>query len=238
MKNVPACIGLTRPDRETGYGGVIEMLLNRWLDRLDRKLGRYAIRNLMTVIVAGMAAVYVLDVLSPVGVSYYLAFSKAAILHGQIWRLVTFIFIPPDSSMLFIIFALYFYWLAGSALENQWGSFKFNVYYLCGMIGTILSGWITGYATNSYLNLSLFLAFALLYPDFQVNLFFFLPVKIKYLAMLDAAGLLLSFIVGTMASRLALAMALINVAIFFGGDLISRIKNMYRRYKWKKAFRQ
>lgn len=214
------------------------MRFNQWLERMERKFGKYAISNLMMYIVASMAAVFVLDMLMPVNLTAYLIFNKAAILRGQLWRLVTFLFLPPNSSIVWILFSLYFYWMIGSALENQWGSFRFNLYYLFGMLGTIISGMITGYATNSYLNLSLFLGFALLYPDFQVNLFFFLPVKVKYLALIDAAGLLVSFVMGNASTRIALAMALVNVLLFFGGNLIQRAQSAYRRYKWKKSFRE
>lgn len=213
------------------------MRFGQWMDRLEQKYRRYAISNLMMYVVVAMAAVFVLDMLMPVNLTSYLVFSKAAILRGQIWRLVTFMFLPPNSSIFWILFALYFYWMIGSSLENQWGSFKFNMYYLFGMIGSILSGMITGYATNSYLNLSLFLAFALLYPNVQVYVFFILPVKVKYLAWIDAAGLLLSFVMGTMHTRIALVMALLNLLLFFGGDMIQRIRSAYRRYKWKQSFR-
>lgn len=213
------------------------MRFGQWMDRLEEKYRRYAISNLMMYVVVAMAAVFVLDMLMPVNLSSYLIFNKAAILRGQVWRLVTFMFLPPNSSIFWILFSLYFYWMIGSSLENQWGSFKFNMYYLFGMIGSILSGMITGYATNSYLNLSLFLAFALLYPNVEVYVFFVLPVKVKYLAWIDAAGLLLSFVMGTMHTRIALVMALLNLLLFFGGDMIQRIKNAYRRYKWKQSFR-
>ncbi|MGN0779932.1 MAG: hypothetical protein ACI4MJ_12325 [Aristaeellaceae bacterium] len=214
------------------------MNFDQLVNRLERKLGRFAIRDLMTIIVMGMAAVFAINTFTPLNLSSLLAFNKAAILRGQVWRLVTFIFIPPNSSLLMMVFALYFEWLVGSALSNQWGAFRFNLYYLTGMLGTILAGCITGYATNSYLNLSLFLGFACLYPDFEVNVFFLLPVKVKYLALLSAAGLVYSLIVGTMASRLALVMALLNLLLFFSGDLVTRAKNMYRRYQWKKNFRK
>lgn len=213
------------------------MRFGQWMDRLEEKYRRYAISNLMMYVVVSMAAVFVLDMLMPVNLSSYLIFNKAAILRGQVWRLVTFMFLPPNSSIFWILFSLYFYWMIGSSLENQWGSFKFNMYYLFGMIGSILSGMITGYATNSYLNLSLFLAFALLYPNVEVYVFFVLPVKVKYLAWIDAAGLLLSFVMGTMHTRIALVMALLNLLLFFGGDMIQRIKSAYRRYKWKQSFR-
>lgn len=211
------------------------------MDKLQRKLGRYAIRNLMLYIVIGMAAVYVLDIVAaPVlgfSLSNLLMFNRSAILRGQIWRLVTFIFIPPNSSMLFIVFALYFDYLVGTALERQWGSFRFNLYYLCGMLGTILSGFLTGYATNSYLNMSLFFAFALLYPDFELMLLI-LPVKVKYLALISAVGVVYSLIVDSWAGRLALLVSLLNVALFFWRDAANTVKNAYRRYQWKKNWRR
>lgn len=212
-----------------------------WLNRLERKYGRYGIENLMNTIVIGMGLIYVLDFFfygsMRVSLSSMLAFDRTAILHGQIWRLLTFIFIPPNTSLLFILISLYFYWMLGSLLEQHWGTFRFNVFYLCGMLGTIVSGMITGYATNNFLNLSLFLAFALLYPNFEVLLFMILPIKIKYLAMLDAASLVFLFFTSTWSGKLALIVSLINLLLFFGGDLNRTIKNAKRRRDWKNQFR-
>lgn len=214
------------------------MLKERWIDRLNQKFGRYGIRNLMTFIVGGMAVVYLAELLlypmTGFSLSSVLAFNRSAVLRGQIWRLITFIFIPPDSSILFILFSLYFYWLIGNALENQWGAFRFNLYYLCGMICTVVAGMITGYATNSYLNLSLFLAFALMYPDYEVMVFFILPVKMKYLALLDVVGLAVMFIMDSWAGRIALLVSLGNVILFFRRDFIDGIQNAKRRYEWRK----
>ncbi len=213
-----------------------------WLNKLQRKYGRYSIQNLMNSIVLGMGIVYVLDFffypVMHLSLSSMLCFDRAAILHGQIWRLVTFIFLPPNTSVLWILFSLYFYQLLGNQLENQWGTFRFNVFYLCGMLGTILSGFITGYATNTYLNLSLFLAFALLYPNFEFLLFFILPIKAKYLALVDAIGLVLMFFASNWSGKLALLFSLINVALFFGGDLMRDIKNAKRRYEWRQQFKR
>lgn len=213
------------------------MYPENWIDKLNRKCGRHSIHNLMTIIVVGMGIVFLFDMMYPVtgvSLSSLLSFNRAAVLHGQIWRLITFVFIPPNASVIFILFSLYFYWLIGNALENQWGSFRFNVYYFCGMIGTVLAGMITGYATNSYLNLSLFLAFALIYPDYQVLLFFFLPIKIKYLAFIDAAVLLFMFVTDSWRGRIALLVSLANVLFFFWGDFIGRIKVAKRRYEFRK----
>lgn len=214
------------------------MLKEPWIEKLNRKFGRYGIRNLMTIIVGGMGIVYLIELLiyptTGFSLSSILAFNRTAVLHGQIWRLVTFIFIPPNSRILFILFSLYFYWLIGNALENQWGAFRFNLYYLFGMVGTVIAGMITGYATNSYLNLSLFLAFALMYPDYQVMVFFILPVKMKYLALLDVIGLAVMCIMDSWPGRIALFVALGNVILFFWRDFIDSIQNAKRRYEWRK----
>jgi membrane associated rhomboid family serine protease len=162
-----------------------------WLDRLERKFGRYAVKNLMTYIVVLNALAFMLMYVDPSG-NYIgkIVLDPELVLKGQVWRLVTYIFIPPATSFLWIIFALYFYYIVGSALENEWGSFRFNIYYLIGMAVTTAASFITGApATASYLNLSLFLAFARIHPDYQLLLFFILPVKVKYLGWLNLAFL-------------------------------------------------
>lgn len=208
------------------------------LQKAERRFGKYAVRNLMTAIIIGMAAVFILDMFLSVDVGGLLAFDKAEILRGQVWRLVMFIFLPPSTSYLFIIFSLYFYWLLGSTLENEWGSFKFNVFYLCGMLGTVVAGMISGYATNYYINMSLFFAFAILHPNFQILLFFIIPLKIKYLAFIDAALFLYMFIISGWPGRVALLVSLANIALFFGGNLYGRIKQIYHRAKWKSNMRR
>ncbi|MDR3239627.1 MAG: hypothetical protein LBT44_06020 [Clostridiales bacterium] len=213
-----------------------------WLLSLERKISRYAIHNLMLYIVIGMGAVYVLNLFLSQGLSinlqYWLMFDRQAILHGQIWRLIGFIFLPPSASLLFIFFSLYFYWMVGSALEREWGAYKFNLYYLCGMLGTMLAGLITGYATNVYINLSLFLAFAILFPDFQILIFFVLPVKVKYLALLDVLFFVYSLVFSTWPDRIALLLSVINLALFFGKPVRNRIQQAHRRAQWKRNFRR
>ena len=148
------------------------MLKERLLDGLDRKFGRYGIRNLMTYIVGGMAVVYLMDLIvypmTGFSLRSVLAFSRSAVMHGQIWRLVTFIFIPPDSNILFILFSLYFYWLIGNALENQWGAFRFNVYYLCGIVCTLMR-------QTAILTFRCFLRLRLCIPIIRLWYFSFFP---------------------------------------------------------------
>ena len=211
----------------------------RLIDKLNRRFGRFAIQNLMTVIIGAMALVFVCDMMiySTKGVSVIsvLTFSKSAIFAGEIWRILTFIFLPPETRLIFIIFALYLYWLIGSTLEENWGAFKFNLFYLCGIVGTIISGLITGYATNSFLNLSLFLAFAILFPDFELRVFFLIPVKIKYFALLYLVSIIYMLIVLPLSYKIAIIVSQANVALFFTRDFIDGIKNLHRRLKFKRS---
>ncbi len=215
---------------------------HNWLDRLARKHSNICIQNLTSTIVMGMGIVFVLEMFLsnalPMPLRYFLAFDRAAIFHGQIWRLITFIFIPPNTSMLWILMLLYFYWFIGSHLEGSWGTFRFNVFYFCGVLGTIVSGLITGYATNTFLNLSLFLAFAILYPNCVVRVFGLIPIEVKYLGMVAAGSLLLMFFRSTFSGKLSLIVSLINLLLFFGGDLMRTINNAKRRYEWRQQFKR
>ena len=209
-----------------------------WLDKLERKCSRVAITNLMFLIVCGMFTVFLCDLLLPqLQVSYWLYLDRGLVLQGQVWRLLTFIFLPTSTSPIWIIFSLYFYYLAGSGLESQWGAFRFNVYYLVGMIGTIIGAMITGGADNTYLNLSLFFGFAALFPNFQMLLFFIIPIKIKYLAYLDALLFLAGLIFGTWSQRVAILFSILNFLLFFGGDFFRNIRQTIKYRKRQKEFR-
>ena len=212
---------------------------------LERKLRRYAISDLMKYIVIGQGIVFALLYIWPtLGYQLYslITLTRTGLMRGQIWRLVTFVFVPPSSSPIFILFALYFYYMIGVGLENQWGKVKFNLYYGVGMLGSIIAALITGYGNNMFLNLSLFFAYAALYPDEQVLLFMILPIKMKYLALVDAALYLYYFIVGTASTRITIVLCLLNVALFLGGDIINTIRRESKywktRYNFRKAMRK
>lgn len=151
----------------------------------------------------------------------YFVFYPELILKGQIWRLITFILIPPTSNLFSLVLTLYFYYMVGSALEQEWGVLKFNVYYLTGVVLTAVYSLLSGaMASSFYLNLSLFFAFAMLFPNFQVLLFFILPVKIKYLAYLDAALFLLSIVLNRFPGNLLPLVAIANFFLYFHRDII------------------
>ncbi|MBE6877351.1 MAG: rhomboid family intramembrane serine protease [Ruminococcus sp.] len=214
--------------------------MNQILNKLERKFGNYAIPNLMTILVFGMALVFLLDSFTSANpdnaytLSSLLYFDWELIKQGQIWRIITFLFLPEGSSPLFIIFELYFYWMIGKSLESQWGSFRFNVFYFIGAICSAISGIFTGYATNEYLNLSMFLAFATLFPDFEVLLFFFIPVKMKFMGWLSGAGLLLMLIFYPWVYKIAILVSMLNFILFFGKDFYNRTVLFFRRRKIRK----
>ncbi len=208
------------------------------LRRLEYKLAPYAVQNLMLIMIGAMAIVYVADLAvastgKDVSLYSWLMFDRAAIASGQMWRLFTFIFLPPADSLIWVFFALYFYYIMGSSLEREWGALRFNIFYLCGILGALISGLITGYATNSYLNLSLFLAFAIFYPNYQVLIFFILPIKIKWIAWLDVFALAVSFVFSGLGGRLAIIASVINVIIFFWRDLWYEIKRLWMNTKFR-----
>lgn len=223
------------------------------LDRAERKLRKIAIKNLMLIMVGGMALVFFADLILFAAngrtVSQFICFDAGAILRGEVWRVLSFVFLPPESSAIFIVFALYFYWLMGSALEREWGAAKFNLFYFCGVLSAIVAGFISylipgigrGIIGNHYLNMSMFFAFAILYPDFQIMLFFILPIKIKWLAIFDAAYfaamLIISIIKNDWSTALTIVLSLANVAIFFGGGLVELIKRKKRQAEWRRNFR-
>ena len=195
----------------------------RWVDRFCARHPRFGIRGLMKYLIIGNAAVWLLSMMDTTGtVLYYLALNPRMVLQGQIWRLVTFALIPRTSSFWALIF-LYFYYFIGTALEREWGSAKFNVYFFSGLLFTVvyvfLIYFITGRSMSvgaDYIYLSMFFSFATYYPDMQVLLFFFIPIKIKWLALVDAAFFVVSIITTPFPANLLPVVATLNYLLFCG----------------------
>src|SRR5690606_18266515 len=118
-----------------------------------------------------------------------------------------------------IIFTLYFYYMIGTSLEHEWGAFKFNVYYFIGVLGTIAGAFLGGLGTSTFLNLSLIFAFAYLFPIYQIMIFFFFPVKIKYLALFYAAGLVFTFALMPIVGLITVLGSAVNFILFFWKDI-------------------
>lgn len=209
-----------------------------WLDKVEKKIGKYSISNLMLYITALNGAVFILSFLDPdLEVIGKLNLVPSLVLEGEIWRLVTFLFIPTNFSPIWILFTLYFYYIIGSTLENEWGSFKFNVYYLIGVLGTIAAAFLGGAGTAEHLNLSLIFAFAFLYPNYELNLFFFLPVKIKYLALIYAALLLLSFGFAPLYGLITILGSALNFIVFFWRDVYYMLRFKKKAQRNRQEFK-
>ncbi len=205
-----------------------------WLNRLEEKFGRYAIPNLPKIIVILYAVGFLLQQLVPQTYAW-LALNPYLVLHGEIWRLVSFLLIAPSNSLIFIIFVLLFYYSIASSLEQVWGTFRFNMYYLIGVLGTILGAFLTYlvlsyvygefaaasvYMDTFYLNMTLFLAYAMMFPDMQVYFYMILPIRVKWLALLD--GIYLAYIFVTsgftaygISVKVSIVVALLNFLLFF-----------------------
>ena len=189
----------------------------------------FGIRNLMMYISIANVAFWVLGAINRPFLSY-LSFDAAAILHGQVWRLVTFMLYPPSTGLLAFI-AFYFYYWIGSTLEQYWGSGQFTIYFFTGVILTILYGFLIYFITGSnvrldsqYIYLSMFFSFAALFPDMQVLFLYIIPIKMKYLAIVDAVFFALAVITNPFPVNLLPVVAVLNFFLFCGGDLLGRVR--------------
>lgn len=214
-----------------------------WLYKLERRFGRFGIPNLMLYVAAGQAIVWLVIMFAYYPLYFLLSLNRNGLLAGQVWRLVSFVFLPPlTTNPIYVALEIYLlYWL-GSALERTWGSFKFTVYFLLGIVGAWLGCLITSSAGNTALYYSLFFAFAYLYPETQLLLFFVLPVKVKWLGWISAALYLFQWVTAPHSQKLAMLAGLLGFWIFFGKGGIGRLRQKvtdYRRRKaWQNQWRQ
>ena len=113
--------------------------MNNWLNKLERKYGRYGIPNLTNILVAGQILVLAIELFVDRTISFWLGLSRSLLLQGQVWRVISFIFIPfSGGSILSVVLGIYFTWFVGTALEREWGDFRYTVYLLSGVLGTVL----------------------------------------------------------------------------------------------------
>ena len=219
-----------------------------FIRNLERRFGKYAIRDLPAVIIGLYVAGYILSVMSP-RVLGYLTLDPYFILKGQVWRLVTWIIVPPGTLDIFTVIMLFFYFSIGRGLERKWGSFLFNLYFFMGMLFTVIGAFIVyawymasyghgiqmGYAFSTYyINMSIFMAFALSYPDATVLLYFIIPVKMKWMGILYGVLIVYSFIQSSLPGRVLIIASLLNFMIFW---LLTSNGNRGRAYGGSGSFR-
>ena len=195
------------------------------LDKLERRLGFLAIPGLHRILVGFGGLVFILSLALP-GFTSMLVLDPEKIRHGEVWRLITYIFIPQSLSPLWVIFALWFLWWVGEGTERAMGAFQFTLYFVIGMIGTTIAAFFFGSNfSNAMLISSIFFAFARFYPEEMIYVLFILPVRIKYLAWVYCALLILGFFTGSNSYRAALIAAFANYLIFFGPEIIHQARH-------------
>lgn len=187
-----------------------------FLNTLERSLGRLAIPGLIRYIVMLNALVFLLGLANP-GYIAILQLDGAAIRGGQIWRLVSWIFIPTVSGLIWVLFYLLVTWQLGEMIESVWGSFRLNLYYLTGYLGCTASALFLGQSLgNLALNSSLLFAAGTLLPNLQMMLFGIVPIKLKWIALVSAALLLVGAIGADWGGRAAVVISFANYLLFFG----------------------
>lgn len=226
----------------------------KFIDKLERKFGRFGIPNLTIYMIVCYVIGYALMIVNP-GILNWLSLEPAYILRGQVWRLVTWVLYPPSTSRVlwFAIAVLFFYYPIGTSLERTIGTFKYTLYILSGVIFTILGAFILYFLLGGnvlvgnvfstyYISLSTFLAYAMCYPDMQVLLMFIIPVKMKWMAIFYVVIVVYEMIQYVMAGAwylvIPIVASLLNFIIFyFGTKDFSRYnpKEIHRRNEFRRA---
>ena len=202
----------------------------KFLDRAQRRLGRFAIDNLTLYMVGGQGIAMILALSMP-GYFEGMLLIPQRVLAGEWWRLISFFFTPPISNPIFAIFALYMLYFMGGSLEAHWGAARYNLYVLIGYLATIAGAFAFPYsvAMNQYITGSIFLAFAYLFPDFTIMLFFILPVKVKWIALLTWLYYGFQFITGSWAQRVMVLISIANFLLFFGTSIRLQAQSGHRK---------
>lgn len=233
------------------------------MSKFEKRFGKYAISNLSLILILCYVVGYFIELVNA-DFLLYLTLNPYAILHGQIWRIFTWIIIPPSSLDPFTIIMLLFYYNIGTSLERTWGTYRYNVYLLSGMLFTVLGSFVwlaiehfmggpamnlsyistiaSLYFSTYYINMSIFLAFAATFPEVQVLLMFIIPVKVKWLGILYGLVLVYDFLfAGSLVTRIAIASSLLSFVIFFftsRSHIHMSPKQMKRRAEFKQDIRR
>ncbi len=232
----------------------MKKLMNK-IDRFCWKHPNFGISNLMLFVVIGTAIAWLFVMMDSTGtLAYYLYFDPQLFCRGQIWRLVTHIIMPTTSRPLMLLIQLYFYYFIGRCLEQEWGKGRFTIYYFMGVLLNVIYSLLVYAlfgrvfaADVSYINLSMFLAFATLWPEQQVLLFYIIPIKVKWLGILDAVlfgvSVVSSLLAGDVIGALVPVVAVGNYLLFCGGWLFdylrpSRARQRAKTVQFKQAVRR
>jgi membrane protein implicated in regulation of membrane protease activity len=203
------------------------------LSKLERTLAPYAVPNLTLGLIIVQGMVYFLATSRP-AILIQALLVPSLVLQGEVWRLITFVAVPPTTNLLFAFFFWYMFYLMGTALEGYWGALRYNAFLLVGYVATVIASFVASSvapelsSTNTFLEASVFLAFATVYPEFVFYIFFVVPVKVKWLAALQVLGYVYLFAIGDWLIRLLLLASIANYLLFFWRDIVGRVRSGQR----------
>lgn len=200
-----------------------------WVDRLERRLGFLAVPGLPGLMTAMTALAALLSAAKPEFVAA-LALDPEGLLRGQVWRVATFLIVPPESSLLWMLLWLAMIFAVLSALEAAWGEFKLTVFVAIGAVMSTIAALATGaIGDNGPIHLASFLAFARLAPDREVLVMFVFPVKLRWIAGVAAALTAIRLLGGDTATRAQLLAGLSSYLLYFGQGHWQDVKLAWRR---------
>jgi hypothetical protein len=211
------------------------------LSRLEPKLRRFAVPNLTVILIAGQVLTYVAyNVEAQRGGGFnvieQMVLIPAKVTQGELWRVVTFLFIPPFGNLIIVFLFWWAFWFCGTFLEQVWGAFRFNAYLLVGWLVTVAVAFLAPDAPtwNFFLKTTVFLAFATLNPDFSFYIYMLVPVKAKWLAALTWLFLVYEFARGNWIERAVIVASVANYFLFFGTTLWHNIRQRRRHMRFQK----
>ena len=217
-----------------------------WIDKLERRFGRFAVRNMMLYLIIFYVAGFLISTVNPYFYYQHLSLNVSMILRGQIWRLATFLMAPPTTNILWLALLSFIYYNLGRSLERLWGTFRVNLYLLIGILGYILAAFIIHFVwrldyplTADSLYMTIILAFAMTVPETQFYLYFAIPIKAKWIGIFDLVLLGLEFISASGPGRVAIIMSILNFILFFftGHPPVQMAKQAKRRHDFTEKMR-
>lgn len=241
------------------------------ISKFERKYGRYAIKNLTLYLIIGYVIGYLLNMINP-EMYALLTFNPYMIFRGQIWRIFTWVLTMPETLDVFTIIMLFLYYSLGQSLEKTWGTYRYNVYLFSGFIytavgalilyvvlcavygGTIPTAWIGSNigacVSTYYINMSIFLAFAVTYPDMELLLYFIIPIKVKWFGLLYGAFIvvdifeafrtarLIGFYMNAIIVTVLIVLSLLNFIIYFFSRNRFNPKQVNRRQQYRQSVKK
>ncbi len=211
------------------------------LDKLERLLRPVAIPNLTVFLIAGQTLFFLVLVEKPELV-LQMIYVPELVMRGEVWRVLTFMLIParsysymdipmPESTnFFFFFFEMFFLYFSGTALEKHWGVARYNLFLLMGLLMTLSASLLFPMfpVPSVFIYITIFLAYAFFFPDFEFLLFFFLPMKVKWMAIVVCALVGYRFVKTDLSIRLVITASLLNLLLFLGPEIYRRMRSRVR----------